>query len=113
MKRPFDIIDSKQEKTFTVFIDGKAVDAVDGETVLATLLAYGIKSIAQNDYGVVSGAYCGMGVCYLCLARINGKEKQRTCQTLVEQGMHIETYRNYNQKNLEYSLHGLECKWTK
>ena len=35
-----------------------------------------------------------MGVCQCCLVKINGRHKRRACQTVVREGMLIETQAN-------------------
>jgi len=78
----------------TVHINGQAVDAAIGETVLSVIQALGMRQIARNDHEQISGAYCGMGVCQCCLVKIDGRHKRRACQTVVRDGMQIETQAN-------------------
>lgn len=78
----------------TVHINGQAVHAAIGETVLSVIQALGIRQIARNDHEQISGAYCGMGVCQCCLVKIDGRHKRRACQTVVRDGMQIETQVN-------------------
>ena len=90
-----------QERTFdiqplvqadmTVHINGQAVSAAIGETVLSVIQSLGVRQIARNDHHQISGAYCGMGVCQCCLVQINGRHKRRACQTVVRDGMQIQT----------------------
>jgi hydrogen cyanide synthase HcnA len=93
MKRIYDI-NTIEGNIIQIEIDGTSVEAAKGESVLSTLSALGIKKISKNEHGYSTGAYCGMGVCYCCAVRINGKEKQRACQTLVKEGMVIKTNTN-------------------
>ena len=82
------------DKPFTINVDGKTIPAVEGESVLSALLASNIRQLMKNDYGAESGAYCGMGVCHCCLLHIDGRHKQRACQTIVKPDMKVETSRN-------------------
>ena len=75
----------------TVRLDGQAVSAAHGETVLTVIQSLGQRQVARNDHDQISCAYCGMGVCQCCLVRIDGRHKRRACQTLVRPGMQIET----------------------
>lgn len=75
----------------TVCINGQTVSAAIGETVLTVIQSLGIRQVARNDHDQISGAYCGMGVCQCCLVKIDGRHKQRACQTIVREGMSIET----------------------
>ncbi|WP_312935795.1 cyanide-forming glycine dehydrogenase subunit HcnA [Pseudomonas sp.] len=75
----------------SLHINGTAVTAAPGETVLSVLNAVGLRQLARNDHGQLSGAFCGMGVCHCCLVAIDGRPKRRACQTVVRAGMRIET----------------------
>jgi hydrogen cyanide synthase HcnA len=90
LERIFDIQPLVQAD-MTVHINGQAVSAAIGETVLSVIQCLGVRQIARNDHDQISGAYCGMGVCQCCLVKINGRHKRRACQTVVRDGMLIET----------------------
>ncbi len=75
----------------TIVLNGQVVNAAQGETVLSVLNSVGVRQLSPNDHGQVSGAYCGMGVCYCCLVNIDGRHKRRACQTVVRPGMQVET----------------------
>ena len=62
--------------------------------MLSVLNAVGVRQLSPNDHGEMKGAYCGMGVCYCCLVKIDGRHKRRACQTLVQPGMSVETGTN-------------------
>ena len=90
LERTFDIQPLTQAD-MTVHINGQPVSAAIGETVLSVIQSLGVRQIARNDHDQISGAYCGMGVCQCCLVKINGRHKRRACQTVVRDGMRIET----------------------
>ena len=90
LERTFDIQPLVQAD-MTVHINGQAVSAAIGETVLSVIQSLGVRQIARNDHNQISGAYCGMGVCQCCLVKIDGRHKRRACQTVVRDGMQIET----------------------
>jgi len=79
---PFDI---------KVTLDGDLIAARSGETILSLLFSKNKKAISQNDKGVVSGAYCGMGICFCCNVEVDGKAKVRACKTRLVDGMTIRT----------------------
>lgn len=93
LERSFDIQPLVQED-MTVHINGQPVTAAIGETVLSVIQSLGLRQIARNDHNQISGAYCGMGVCQCCQVRINGRHKRRACQTVVRDGMQIQTQVN-------------------
>ncbi|MCO7518651.1 MULTISPECIES: cyanide-forming glycine dehydrogenase subunit HcnA [unclassified Pseudomonas] len=82
----------------TLLVNGLPTVASAGETVLSVLNAVGLRQVARNDHGQLSGAYCGMGVCHCCLVQIDGRPKRRACQTVVRAGMRIETEVNRVQE---------------
>ncbi len=100
---PHEIINKK----VTITINGNTHVAYQGESVLATLLSMNIHSVSRNDHGVVQGAYCGMGICYCCMVKIDDRNKQRACQRTIEQGMNIDTLSNHFTTLLPV----LEKKW--
>ena len=75
----------------TIELNGQPVSAAAGESVLNVLQAVGLRQVARNDHGQITGAFCGMGVCHCCLVSINGRPKRRACQTIVKPGMQVET----------------------
>lgn len=79
-------------KTIEVIVDGRKVQAFEGELVSTVLQAEGILVYGRkHNTGRPSGVYCGMGVCYECLVTVNGVANTRACQTYVEDRMTIET----------------------
>ncbi|UVM25314.1 cyanide-forming glycine dehydrogenase subunit HcnA [Pseudomonas sp. B21-021] len=93
LERTFDIQPLAQAD-MTVHINGQPVTAAIGETVLSVIQSLGVRQVARNDHNQITGAYCGMGVCQCCLVKINGRHKRRACQTVVREGMLIETQAN-------------------
>jgi len=82
----------RRGKTIEVTIDGRKVQAFEGELVSTVLLAEGISIFGRkHTTGRPSGIYCGMGVCYECLVTINGTTNIRACQTFAVDRMVIET----------------------
>lgn len=79
---------------FTVTVDGKQAQACAGETVLNLFFALDIRSISITNRGLKGGAYCGMGICFFCTVCIDGIMNQRACQSIVREGMNIQTHCN-------------------
>lgn len=65
-------------------VDGRACRVRAGVSVAAALLA------DQPADGWRPGIFCGMGVCYACVARVDGVPGVRTCLTPVAEGMRVE-----------------------
>jgi predicted molibdopterin-dependent oxidoreductase YjgC len=77
-------------ETVTVYIDGSPVSAEAGESLAAVLLR---QSEAWTRTTPVSGSprapYCLMGVCFECLAEVDGVASVQTCSTPVKAGMRV------------------------
>jgi len=71
-------------------IDGKVVVAEAGETVAAVLLRQEQPWCRLSARTHEKRApYCMMGVCFDCLACIDGVASVQTCQVIVRDGMRI------------------------
>jgi predicted molibdopterin-dependent oxidoreductase YjgC len=72
--------------------DGRPVLACEGETIAAALLGTGQRTLRNTSRaGAPRGLFCGMGVCFDCLVRVDGRPNMRACQTPVADGMIVET----------------------
>ena len=73
-----------------IHVDGRTVRAVEGDNLAAALLAAGLRPFRMTP---VSGAprepYCMMGVCFDCLAVIDGHPNRQTCLETVRAGMTV------------------------
>lgn len=80
--------------TVTIVIDGKRVEARDGDTIAAAMLAAGFDHCRTTP---VSGAprapYCMMGVCFDCLVTVDGVGNRQGCLVRVREGMQVEMQR--------------------
>ena len=82
------------ESKIQIYMDDVPVKVAEGETVLSAMYAVQKNRIMQNDYQANLGAYCGMGICHSCLVKIDDKYKQRSCKTLIRDGMRVTTMSN-------------------
>lgn len=81
----------RRGKKITVHINGQPVTAFAGETVAAVLLAEGRRVFRRTAGGSPRGLFCGMGICFECLVRVNGTPNVRACLTPVADGLTVET----------------------
>jgi sarcosine oxidase subunit alpha len=76
----------------TLLIDGASVQAQEGDSVAAAMLAAGYLISRESP---VSGAprapFCLMGACFECLVTIDGVGNRQGCMIAVRDGMRIET----------------------
>jgi hypothetical protein len=72
-------------------VDGRTIQAESGANLAAVLLRSGFQPFRTTP---VSGEprmpYCMMGVCFDCLATIDGVANRQTCLETVREGMVIE-----------------------
>jgi len=69
-------------------LEGRRITAPEGATVAAALIGAGIDAWRTTRRGGrPRGMFCGIGVCYDCLLRIDGFADQRACLVEVADGM--------------------------
>lgn len=74
-----------------IIVDGVPVQAFEGESVAAALLACGRRTLRTTSRrGESRGMYCGIGVCFDCVMTVDGRPNIRTCQTPVHAGMRVD-----------------------
>lgn len=70
-----------------ITVDGEEVEARPGQTVAGVLLGKSVRAWrTTRSAGRPRGLFCGIGVCFDCLVRVNGVPDVRACQRLVAEG---------------------------
>jgi predicted molibdopterin-dependent oxidoreductase YjgC len=78
-------------QALTLYIDGQAVKAQSGDTVAAVILRQDSPVTRTTPVlGNPRAPYCMMGVCFECLAIVDGVASTQTCMLPVREGMHVE-----------------------
>jgi len=86
--------DIERGRTISMVLDGRPLEAFEGESVAAALFASGTRTTRWTARtGEPRGYFCGMGICQDCLVTIDGVPNVRACMTLVRSGLRIETQR--------------------
>jgi predicted molibdopterin-dependent oxidoreductase YjgC len=83
--------DVRRGRPLRFSVNGQEVEAYEGETVAAALLAADqvvLRRTVRRDEP--RGFFCGMGVCFDCLVSIDGRPNQQACLTPVIDGMQVE-----------------------
>ena len=80
--------------SISIDFEGRAVPAIEGETVAAALTAAGITALRRTRGGDPRGVFCGMGVCHECLVTVDARPGQRACMTEVREGMSVAAHRD-------------------
>ena len=88
----FHRLDNDNEPTrVRVYLDGREVEAIEGETVASVLLVHGETPYRRTALSQTPRApFCMMGVCFECLVRIDGAYNRQGCMVPVKPGMRIE-----------------------
>ncbi len=74
----------------TVLVEGEAATAREGETVASVMLRHLGSARLTPVSGTPRAPYCMMGVCFDCLAVIDGESSVQGCLVPVREGMRIE-----------------------
>ncbi len=86
-----------------ISVNGKTIECKPGTTIAAAILNSGVDHFRDSVTGSDRGPLCGMGICFECRVTIKGRSQQRSCTTLVENEMQIETA---EKENLTTDGHG-------
>jgi D-hydroxyproline dehydrogenase subunit gamma len=79
------------KRSVRFFFNNQEVDAYEGQSVAAALLAVGQQTLRKTALrGEPRGLFCGMGVCHDCIVRIDGRPSCQACLTPVIDGMNVE-----------------------
>lgn len=77
-------------RAVAIVFDGRAVQAREGDSVAAAILAAGIAVTRRTPVsGAPRGPYCMMGVCFDCLVEIDGMPNCQACMVEVREGMRV------------------------
>jgi hypothetical protein len=73
-----------------VVVEGRAVSVPAGASAAAAILLAGLRSGRETPVeGSERAPYCMMGVCFECLAKIDGVSNRQACMVEVRAGMRI------------------------
>ena len=88
--------DMEKRKKVVIRIDGKEVDAYEGETIAAALIAAGIRVFrTTRKRSEPRQIFCAVGRCTDCVMTVDGQPNVRTCITPVRDGMEIWTRKSH------------------
>jgi predicted molibdopterin-dependent oxidoreductase YjgC len=84
--------DLPQRKSIRIFVDGKAIEAYEGESIAAAMYAAGLRVHRTTAKGgEPRGVFCNIGRCTDCIMKVDGQPNVRTCVTMVQDGMRVES----------------------
>jgi 2Fe-2S iron-sulfur cluster binding domain len=80
--------------TVAIEVEGRTIRVPQGASAAAAVLLAGLSSIRDTGIGGGERApYCMMGVCFDCLAEIDGVPNRQSCMVAVRPGMRIRRQR--------------------
>jgi predicted molibdopterin-dependent oxidoreductase YjgC len=74
-----------------VKVNGREVTVPAGSMVSTAVAAAGVSLYRRSVTGEPRGPVCGMGICFECRVRIDGREHCRSCQVPCTDGMEVRT----------------------
>jgi predicted molibdopterin-dependent oxidoreductase YjgC len=78
-------------RVITLVVDGKAIQAYEGDTLLVAILA-SIGHLRTSEFGDgLRAGFCLMGACQDCWVWTSDGERLRACSTVLTEGMAVST----------------------
>jgi predicted molibdopterin-dependent oxidoreductase YjgC len=88
--------------TVAVEVEGRRVEVPAGASAAAAFLVAGLPSVRDSAVsGALRAPYCLMGVCFDCLAEIDGVANRRSCMVPARPGMCIRRQRGRRALGVE------------
>jgi D-hydroxyproline dehydrogenase subunit gamma len=82
--------DSAPAKSVAVTVEGRVVRVPAGASAAAAMLLAGLRSFRETPVsGAERAAYCMTGICFDCLAEIDGVPNRLSCLVEARSGMRI------------------------
>ena len=78
-------------KQVTLTVDGAAMTALTGDTVLSAILLH-TRRVRDTEFsGEPRAGFCLMGACQDCWVQLEEGTRIRACSTFVKEGMRVQT----------------------
>ena len=74
-----DPIRPAEPRPLRISVDGEYLEGLQGQSIAGVLLAYGRAAWRTTVAGRPRGVFCGIGVCFDCVATVNGESDVRLC----------------------------------
>ncbi|KZM71943.1 (2Fe-2S)-binding protein [Nocardia terpenica] len=81
----------RRDRPVTISVDGDEVRGVTGQSLAAVLLGAGRSQWRTATTGGSRGVFCGIGVCFDCVATVNGVRDIRLCRRPARDGDRVVT----------------------
>lgn len=89
------ILNFEDQEVIHFTFNGKDVEGLSGDTIASALHHLGIRKLSHSIKDKrARGFYCAIGNCASCNMIVNDVPNVRTCVTLLEEGMSVQTQEN-------------------
>jgi sarcosine oxidase subunit alpha len=86
------LLEFERKRLIHFTFNGQMIKAYEGETIAAALHAAGVKVLSRSiTYARPRGFFCAIGKCASCMMNVDGVPNVKTCVTLAEEGMVVES----------------------
>ena len=87
---PFFPDEQRNRRRVIITVDGRPMEALEGESLAAALWAGGHVALRQDhESNTLRGLYCGIGHCFECRVTVDGIADVRSCLVQVRDGMRV------------------------
>jgi predicted molibdopterin-dependent oxidoreductase YjgC len=84
--------DLSEKPTIHFTLDGREIEAVEGDSIASALLANGVRVFRTAPHNSEPrGPFCAIGRCPDCMMTVDGVLNVQSCVTPVRDGMRVET----------------------
>jgi sarcosine oxidase subunit alpha len=95
----------RRDRPVSFALDGRRVDAFEGDTIGSALAAAGVSITGRSfKYHRARGLFCMTGGCPNCLMQVDGIPNVRSCTEPVRDGMRVE--RQNAWPSVDHDIHG-------
>ncbi len=81
----------RDREPIEIFVDGRAITALRGDTVLTAMMLNGDRVRTSEFSGEPRAGFCLMGACQDCWVTTEAGDRLRACTTFAEAGMRLVT----------------------
>ena len=75
----------------TLRVNGRSITVTTGSMVSTAVMMSGVAGFRRSVSGEPRGPLCGMGICFECRVKIDGRAHSRSCQVPCQEGMDVLT----------------------
>ncbi|WP_051393384.1 (2Fe-2S)-binding protein [Glycomyces arizonensis] len=95
-----DPIRPAEPRPLRISVDGVPVEGLHGQSIAGVLLAQGETAWRTTVAGRGRGVFCGIGVCFDCVATVNGESDVRLCMRRAQDGDVVETQNDAGEERV-------------